>query len=412
MLIATEDRRFAGHPGIDPLAALRALGQLARHRHVVSGASTLTMQAVRLLERRPRNLSSKLVEMAEALSLERHLPKDDILSLYLTLAPFGGNLEGVRAASLAYFGKEPSHLSPAEAALLVALPRSPDHLRPDRHPAAARLARDNVLLRMRERGVIPESVLSEARAEPIPQHRLALPFHAAHLAHAVHAADPHTEVQQTTIDPMLQRRVEALLRREAAALDPQATLAALVVDNRAREVITYVGNADFASVQRHGTLDMARAVRSPGSALKPFIYAMAFDRLIIHPETMLDDRRRYFGDYAPSDFDGHFQGEVSAREALQYSLNVPAVAVLERVGPSRFIAGLASCDIRLHVPQPTGEPGLAIALGGAGITLSDLAMLYAALSQNGEVAPLRYRADAASAAATPLFGPVAAWYVN
>ncbi|HEY8874742.1 MAG TPA: transglycosylase domain-containing protein, partial [Stellaceae bacterium] len=164
MLIATEDRRFAEHKGVDPLAALRALGQLARHRHVVSGASTLTMQAVRLLERRPRNLSSKLVEMAEALSLERQLPKDDILSIYLTLAPFGGNLEGVRAASLAYFGKEPSHLSPAEAALLVALPRSPEHLRPDRHPAAAGLARDTVLARMRERGVISDST----GARPVP----------------------------------------------------------------------------------------------------------------------------------------------------------------------------------------------------------------------------------------------------
>jgi penicillin-binding protein 1C len=418
MLIATEDRRFAEHPGVDPLAALRALGQLARHRHVVSGASTLTMQAVRLLERRPRNLSSKLVEAALALSLERQLPKDDILSLYLTLAPFGGNLEGVRAASLAYFGKEPNHLSPAEAALLVALPRAPEHLRPDRHPAAAGLARDTVLLRMRERGVISESTLAEARAEPIPQHRLALPFHAAHLARAVRAADPRTEVQQTTIDPMLQRRVEALLRREAAALDPQATLAALVVDNRAREVIAYVGNADFASVARHGTLDMARAVRSPGSALKPFIYAMAFDRLIIHPQTVLDDRPRHFGDYAPGDFDGIFQGEVSAAEALKYSLNVPAVAVLDRLGPSRFTSALGAAGIRLHLPPAEAEPGLAVALGGAGISLYDLATLYVALSHGGEVAALGTRVlagahgDDPRARGTAIFGPAAAWYVN
>ncbi len=159
-------------------------------------------------------------------------------------------------------------------------------------------------------------------------------------------------MQRTTIDPLLQRQVEALLQREAAALDPQATLAALVVDNRAREVIAYVGNADFASVARHGTLDMARAVRSPGSALKPFIYAMAFDRLIIHPQTVLDDRPRHFGDYAPTDFDGRFQGEVSAAEALQYSLNVPAVAVLDRLGPSRFTGALAAAGIRLHLPLP------------------------------------------------------------
>jgi len=416
MLIAAEDQRFAEHPGVDPVAALRALGQFAMHGRVVSGASTLTMQAVRLLERRPRTLAAKLVEMAEALSLERRLAKDDILALYLTLAPFGGNLEGVRSASLAYFGKEPGRLSPAEAALLVALPRSPERLRPDRHPEAARLARDAVLERMRASRVISDNTWAEARAEPIPRERLALPFRAAHLARAVRAADPLAPVQRTTIDPMLQRQVEALLRREALSLDPQATLAALVVDNRTRDILAYVGNADFASVQRHGTLDMARAVRSPGSALKPFIYAMAFDRLIIHPQTVLDDRPRHFGDYAPGDFDGTFQGEVTAAEALQYSLNVPAVAVLDRLGPGRFTSALAAAGIRLHLPRPEAEPGLAVALGGVGISLDDLAALYVALSNGGEVAALRSRVrngDAdPPARGTAIFGPAAAWYVN
>jgi penicillin-binding protein 1C len=412
MLIAAEDRRFARHLGVDPIAALRALGQLALHGHVVSGASTLTMQAVRLLERRPRNVAAKLVEMAEALGLEHRLGKDEILSLYLMLAPFGGNLEGVRAASLAYFGKEPSRLSPAEAALLVALPRSPERLRPDRHPEAARLARDAVLERMQASGIISERALAEARAEPVPRHRQALPFHAPHLARALRVAEPLAMVERTTIDPMLQRQVEALLTREAAALDPQATLAALVVDNRAREVVAYVGNADFAASDRHGTIDMARAVRSPGSALKPFIYAMAFDRLIIHPQTVLDDRPRHFADYAPSDFDGRFQGEVSAAEALQYSLNVPAVAVLDRLGPSRFTGALAAAGVRLHLPTQETEPGLAVALGGAGITLYDLATLYAALSQGGEIVALRCRADEPPARGTAIFGPMAAWYVN
>jgi penicillin-binding protein 1C len=412
MLIAAEDQRFAAHPGVDPLAALRAAGQLALRGHVVSGASTLTMQAVRLLERRPRTLSAKLVEMAEALGLEQRLGKDDILALYLTLAPFGGNLEGVRAASLAYFGKEPGHLSPAEAALLVALPRSPERLRPDRHPEAARLARDAVLARMQASGVISEDALTEARAEPVPQQRWALPFHAPHLALDLRRAAPFLPVQRTTIEPRLQRQVEALLHREAAALDPQATLAAIVVDNRTREVIAYVGNADFAALARHGTLDMARAVRSPGSTLKPFIYAMAFDRLIIHPQTVLDDRPRHFGDYAPSDFDGRFLGEVSAAEALQYSLNVPAVAVLDHLGPGRFISALAAAGIRLHLPKSDTEPGLAVALGGAGISLYDLATLYATLSHDGEVAALRTRGDDPAPRGTAIFGAAAAWYVN
>jgi len=412
MLVDIEDRRFAIHPGVDPVAALRALGQLAWRGQIISGASTLTMQAVRLLERRPRSWAAKLVEMGEALGLERCLGKDEVLSIYLSLAPFGGNLEGVRAASLAYFGKEPLHLSPAEAALLVALPRSPERLRPDRHPAAAKAARDAVLARLAASGVISEHVLQEAREESVPRHRQALPFHAPHLAQALHAATPAASVERTTIDPLLQRQVEVLLHREALALEPQATLAALVVDNRTREVMAYAGNADFAATARHGTLDMARAVRSPGSAMKPFIYAMAFDRLIIHPQTMLDDRPRHFGDYAPSDFDGRFLGEISATEALQYSLNVPAVAVLDHLGPGRFVAALAAAGIHLHLPPNDTEPGLAVALGGAGISLYDLATLYVALSHGGEVAPLRTGSDAPAARGTRIFGPAAAWYVN
>jgi len=412
MLLATEDQRFATHPGVDALAMLRAFAQLASNGHVISGASTLSMQVVRLLERRPRSLAAKAVEAAEALSLERHLGKDAILSLYLTLAPFGGNLEGVRAASLAYLGKEPRHLSPGEAALLVSLPRAPERLRPDRHPEAARQARDAVLARMREKGVIAEQVLLEARAEPVPQHRLALPFHAVHLARALRNDMPDAAEQRTTIDPLLQRQIEALLRREAASLDPQATLAALVVDNRERRVIAYGGNAAFDSAERRGTLDMARAVRSPGSALKPFIYAMAFDRLIIHPETVLEDRPRHFGDYAPTDFDGRFLGAVSAAEALQYSLNVPAVAVLERLGPSRFTAALGAAGVQLRLPTPTADPGLAIALGGAGISLTDLATLYVALAHAGAVAPLRFRMDDLPVRETAIFGARAASYVS
>jgi penicillin-binding protein 1C len=412
MLIAAEDRHFALHPGVDPAAAVRAAAQFAWRGHVVSGASTLTMQAVRLLERRPRTLAAKLAEMGEALALDRRLGKDGVLALYLTLAPFGGNLEGVRAASLAYFGKEPRLLSPAEAALLVAIPRAPERLRPDRHPEAARRARDAVLRRMAGLGLVAPESLAEAIAEPVPARRLAMPFHAPHLAHDLVAADPFTARIATTIDPLLQRQVEALLKREAAALDPQATLAALVIDNRRRAVVAYVGNADFAAAARHGTLDMARGLRSPGSALKPFIYAMAFDRLILHPETLVEDRPSRFGDYAPTDFDGNFLGTVSAREALQYSLNVPAVAVLDRLGAGRFAAALAAAGIGLKLPASGAEPGLAIALGGAGITLADLATLYTALSHDGRVAPLRYREDQPPGRETALFGPAAAWYVN
>jgi penicillin-binding protein 1C len=224
--------------------------------------------------------------------------------------------------------------------------------------------------------------------------------------------DPAAPVHRTMIDPLLQQRVEELLKREVLALDAEASIAAIIVDNRDRRVLAYAGGADFNAVARRGTLDMARAVRSPGSALKPFIYAMAFDRLIIHPETVLEDRPRRFGDYSPSDFDGRFQGDVSARQALQYSLNLPAVAVLDRLGPTRFIAALAAAGVRLRLPEPTADPGLALALGGAGITLSDLVKLYVALSNGGEVAPLRYRPADPQGRGTLIFGALGAWYVN
>jgi len=412
MLIAAEDRRFSRHLGVDPLAGSRAVIQLAISGHVVSGASTLTMQVARLLEPHPRSLVAKFGEMAKALTLERQMSKDQVLGLYLTLVPFGGNLEGVRAASLAYFGKEPTRLSAAEAALLVAIPRSPERLRPDRHPEAARAARDRILLRMAEQEVISPAILAEARAENVPRARLAMPFRAPHLARELRDAQPALLTHPTTINPLLQQRIEALLQREVVGLDSEASFAALVVDNRDRRVLGYVGNADFASATRRGALDMARAVRSPGSALKPFIYAMGFDRLIIHPETVLEDRARYFGDYAPADFDGRFQGEVTARQALQYSLNLPAVAVLDRLGAGRFVAALAAADIRLRLPEPAVEPGLAVALGGIGITLADLVQLYAALASGGEMAPLRYRASDPAIPGRAIFGPLAAWYVN
>ena len=412
MLVAAEDARFEWHPGVDPLAVLRASVQLALNRHIVSGASTLTMQVARLLEHHPRSFSAKLGEMAKALALERRLSKDQLLDLYLDLAPFGGNLEGVRAASLAYFGKEPAHLSPAQCALLVAIPRSPERLRPDRHPEAARAGRDRILSGMAEAAVISPAALAEARVEDVSRVRLAMPFRAPHLARVLRDEDPAAPSHSTTIDLLLQRRVEETLKREVLALEPEASIAAIIVNNRDRRVLAYAGSADFNAVARRGTIDMARAVRSPGSALKPFIYAMAFDRLLLHPETVLEDRPRQFGDYAPSDFDGRFQGDVTARQALQYSLNLPAVAVLDRLGPARFAGALAAAGIRLRLPEPTADPGLALALGGAGITLADLVRLYATLPNGGEVAPLRYLRDDPPAAGSSIFGRLGAWYVN
>jgi len=412
MLVAYEDRRFYWHAGVDPLALLRAIWQWASAGSVVSGASTLTMQTVRLLEPRPRSLRSKLIEMARAVQLEAHFSKDEILGIYLTLAPYGGNLEGIRAASLFYFGKEPSHLTDAEAAMLVALPQSPERVRPDRNPMAARAARNHVLERIASAGLLSAAGLGEVESEAVPEGRREAPMVAAHLAERVTQANPGSAEIRTTVDGTLQRALEALVARRQSELESGATIAVLAVRNNDRAVRGYVGSTDILDGSRHGPIDMVRAVRSPGSTLKPFIYGLAFDGLLIHPETIMVDRPMRFGDYAPRNFDNRFHGEMTAREALQMSLNLPAVALLDRIGPVELARRFALSGVTLRLPAQTEEPGLPIALGGVGVTLEDLVTLYAGLANGGTTRPLRLRTDQAEGEGQALMSPLAAWYVT
>ena len=411
-LIAYEDQRFYHHPGVDSLAVVRAAGQAVVAGKIVSGASTLTMQTARLLEPRPRVLASKLIEMGRAFQLEARVGKQGILGIYLTLAPYGGNLEGVRAASLAYFGKEPRRLTEAQAALLVALPQSPETLRPDRHPAAAKAARDKVLARMLDAGVIDDATYRTALAEPSPSRRLPALNAAPHLARRLRLEAPGDITIRTSIDADLQQRIETMAARAQTGLEPGAGIAALVVDNAARRVVAYLGSADFFDDRRFGQNDMVDAIRSPGSALKPFIYGMAFEDLIVHPETLVKDVPMRFGDYAPSNFDHRYRGEVTAREALQLSLNLPAVALLDRVGPARFAQRLGDAGAPLVLPDKNARPGLPIALGGVGTSLERMVTLYAALAEGGVSRPLLFRADQAKGEGHILMSPLAAWYVT
>jgi len=410
MLKAYEDQRFERHFGVDPLALARALAQWGASGRVISGASTLTMQAARLLEPRPRTLSGKLLEMLRAVQLEWRFSKDEILALYLNLAPYGGNLQGLRAAALAYLGKEPLGLTPAEAALLVALPQAPSRLRPDRFPERARAARDKVLARLGRLGVLTPRQAAEAAAEPVPAGRHGMPFHAPHLARRLRLAEPDREVHRTFIDGPLQRTLEMLARRQP--LGAHASLAFLVVENRRRRVLAYVGSADFFDVAGAGQVDMAQAVRSPGSTLKPLIYGMGFDDLIIHPETLIDDVPTPFGDYRPANFRHVYGGQVSVREALQRSLNVPAVAVLDRLGPGRVAARLQEAGLVLHWGKAHPEPGLPLVLGGVGITLADLVALYAGIADGGVIAPLRFSAAEPPGQERRLLSEAACWYLR
>ncbi|QCO55728.1 penicillin-binding protein 1C [Pseudorhodobacter turbinis] len=407
MLIAYEDKRFHSHSGVDIRAALRAVAQAVRHGQVVSGGSTLTMQVARLLEDSGTGqLAGKLRQVRLALALEQHLSKQQILQLYYLIAPYGGNLEGVRAASLAYFGKEPTRLTPAQSALLVALPQAPEARRPDRAPDTATLARDKVLTRLAAAGVIAPDQAQAARREAVPTLRKAFPALAPHLADRVVRAAPDTALHRTTIDAALQSRIESLAAEAVAAHGDRLQVAIVVADHRTAEVLASVGSAAYRADLRQGFVDMTRAYRSPGSTLKPLVYALAFDEGLAHPETLIEDRPMDFGGYAPQNFDKIFRGMVRVREALQLSLNLPVVALTDALGPAKLMSALrrAGVDARLR-----GKPGLAVALGGVGVTLEDMVGLYAMIARGGVARPLRVTGAGADGAR--VMSRVAAWQV-
>lgn len=416
-LAAYEDRRFREHPGVDVRAILRAAGQfVAAGGHIVSGASTLTMQLARLLaDANTRSLGGKLGQARMALALERKMTKDEILRLYLTMAPYGGNLEGVRAASLAYLGKEPGRLTVGEAALLVALPQSPETRRPDRHPEAARAARDRVLDRMVGAGLIDTDQAAAARREPVPDRRRAFPKYAAHLAERVREEAPDRADHHLTIDRRLQAKLEMLLADRIEGFGRRLSGAILAVDHATGEVVASVGSPDLLDDRRSGYIDMTRAVRSPGSTLKPLIYGIAFESGLVHPETLIEDRPTAFGGYTPTNFDGGYHGTVSVRTALQLSLNVPAVQLLDAEGPAKLAARMRRAGVRPVLPD-LSAPNLAVGLGGVGVTLRDLAALYAAIARGGRPVALTDRIDSPTPplprTAQRVLSEKAAWYVG
>jgi penicillin-binding protein 1C len=421
MLLAYEDCRFESHPGVDAAALVRAGWQLLTQGRIRSGGSTLTMQLARLLEgASTRDAGGKLRQMRTALWLERRLDKRAILETYLTLAPYGGNLEGVRAAALTWFGKEPRRLTHAEAALLVALPQSPETRRPDRHPHAARQARDRVLEHVRLAGVIDADEAAAARTEPVPTTRRDAPLLAAHLTDRLRRAEPDRAVHRLTLDAGLQGRLERLAAERAKALGPRVSMAILVADHQRGEVLASVGSAGLFETARQGHVDMSRAVRSPGSALKPLIYGLAFEDGRAHPESLIEDRPSAFGGYVPANFDRGFQGTVTVRQALQLSLNIPAVKLLDAVGPARLVARMRRAGAQPVLSDLT-PPGLAVGLGGVGVSLSDLLVIHAAIARGGRPVVLRETLDPAEtrgqaglggmSGGAPVLDPRAAWYV-
>lgn len=423
MLMAFEDEHFYEHSGVDFQALVRAAVTSVASGRIVSGGSTLTMQVARLIDQRhERTVSGKFHQILRALQLEERFNKREILRLYLRLAPFGGNIEGVRAASLTYFGKEPKRLSVGQAALLVALPQSPETRRPDRGAHRAKIARNRVLDRAVDAGAISEAQAARAKAETVPKARRAFPKFAPHVSDMEVARQNGKRIIKLTLDADIQKSLEDLVREQTRLLGPKLSAAVLAADHTTGEVLAYVGSAGFLDNQRFGAIDMVQAIRSPGSTLKPMIYGLAFESGLAHPQMFIEDRRTRFGGYSPENFDDTFHGTVTIAEALGQSLNVPAVKVLAAVGPNRLVGRLTDAGMKPAMPAMTA-PALAIALGGVGTTLHDLAGLYAGIARGGDAVSLSWRpedliasgearAQKGTVARKSVLTPVAAWYIT
>lgn len=388
-LLEYEDRWFYQHLGVNPLALLRAVWQWLRHGRVISGGSTLTMQVARILEPHDKNVGGKLWQMFRALQLEWHYSKDEILTFYLNLAPFGGPIEGVQTASFAWLHKSAANLTHAEAALLAVLPQAPSRLRPDRHPDIAQRYRDKVLQRMAKRGIWTPMEVNDALIEPVAKAAFRQPMLAPLFAQRMKArAEAEQQARLTTVlDVNLQLAAEKVVRNRKGGLPEKTSIALMVVENQTGFVRAYVGSVDFQDDTHFGHVDMVQGLRSPGSTLKPFLYGMALDDGLIHSGSLLSDVPMQLDGYAPQNFYRQFTGAVSVTSALQQSLNVPAVDLLQRLTPARFVARLQNGGIAMVFPDRTA-PNLSVILGGAGTRLEELVRGFTAFARDGvSIAP-------------------------
>jgi penicillin-binding protein 1C len=387
MLVAYEDQRFWSHNGVDPRAIIRAAYDFLTSGRIVSGASTLTMQTARLIDPRlsQKTISAKIWQMLEAVRLEQHWTKEEILEAYFTLAPYGGNIEGVRAASEAWFQKSAQKLTLNESALLVALPQSPERRRPDRFEKNAFLAKQKVLMQVKERMTIDDDLVLEVMNEPLPV-RLSKPTSIApHLADRF-LSQPNNSIK-TTINVNWQKEVADILVAETAKLPSPIQSAAMVIERRSGTVRAYVGSAQYGAIDRKGSVNYLTAIRSPGSTLKPLIFGKALQRNLISFNHVFEDASFFRGGYKPTNFDGSFSGEVTLKAALLRSLNIPALLALEKVGPD-----ILESEIKSYLGGASHNKknaGLSLALGGLYMKPEQLAEIYLAISDPGYATKLQ-----------------------
>jgi penicillin-binding protein 1C len=421
-----EDRHFYQHPGVNPFAMIRAVGQAAYYGKAISGGSTITMQVARLLHPNRRTVSGKIYQMLRAFQLEWHFSKHEILDMYLNIAPYGGPIEGVQTASYVYFDKPAIELNRNEAALLAVLPQSPSRYRPDRYPERAKKARNKLLSRLATFGVWSTQTVATLKQDPIYAdyfpHPNTAPLLSRRLMQAQHKARKNRTHKgssrqvlanrdiQTFIDGDIQEQLEHRLRNYTNNLAPQTSAAIMVMHSKTGEVKAYLGSADFSNNERAGHVDMIKAIRSPGSTLKPFVYGDAIEQGIIHEQSLLHDSPVIKGNYRPTNFSGGYSGPVSTSQALLRSLNLPVLQVLNYGSADALSARLNNAGLSLHWPK-YATPNKALVLGGVGTKLEDLVSAYSALINDGQAVTPRYHVNSPQQSHF-LLEPASAWIIQ
>lgn len=389
-VLTYEDQYFNYHPGFNPVALARAMYLNIRQGKVVSGGSTITMQVARMIRNQERTLFQKFIEIVLAIKLETRFSKDEILTQYLTYAPYGSNIRGYQVASYRFFDKQPTQLSWAEAATLAVLPNAPGMIFPTKNDAVLKTKRDWLLLKLYNTKVIDEETYELSLLEPVPNEIIPFPLAAPHLTELIHKEN-QLDIVKTTIDSNIQFETDFFVKQHAARMKQMgiSNACALVVDNETGDVLSYVGSQDFDDLENQGRVDGVQAARSSGSILKPFLYALAVDEGLILPNTLIKDVPTYFSSFSPNNASEEFAGIIPANKALIYSLNIPAVRLLNAYGVNKFYNNLKAAGISTLF-RTSDDYGLPIILGGSEVTPWDVASLFRGLANGGKFQKIHY----------------------
>ena len=386
IILYKEDKFFYYHYGINPIAIFRAAFNNIVYRKRTSGASTITMQLARLLYPKDRTYLNKISEMFRALQLEHTYSKDEILNLYLNLVPYGSNVEGVKAASLIYFGKKPDKLSLAQMTTLAIIPNRPGSLRPGRNTTAIVQARNKWLRRIQEDGIASASLVEDALTEPLEAKRNELPRMAPHISIRLHQLFPQKPVIHTTINLSHQQTLLGIAKSYTQRLSVYGiyNCAVLVINNKTHTIESYIGSPDFNDMLHAGQVDGIQAIRSPGSTLKPLVYSIAFDDGLLTPKSVIADVPVNYAGYSPENYNSKYNGNVTVEFALSNSLNIPAVKTLNMVGLESLIDKMREAGFGQAV-NSANTLGLSVVLGGCGVKLEEMTALYSAFASGGKL---------------------------